>query len=449
MRRLDLRGRVTLASAAVLAAGLAVITVGVSMLLSDQLSSDASDVLRERADVQLATLGQRDGRLVVRELPGREALDERAWVFVDGREVRRPAATPAAHRAARGLANAPRAVERDVGERLRLRAEPAFGRSGHARIATIVVGVSLAPYEDTERIALLALLAVDLFVLAAGALLARRAVGNALRPVADMTSRAADWSEHDLDRRFGLGPPRDELTALSGTLDALLGRIAASLRHEQRFSAEMAHELRTPLSHVRGEAELALRAADGGGTARPALEAILRGTDRMAAVIETLMVAARGEARGPGGEADALAVARTALEAVAPAAQARGVGVRVVPGAGPVRVGVDAELAAQALHPLLDNAVRHARSAVRVSAHADGDVVICVRDDGPGVAAAEADAIFEPGRSGADGPGLGLALARRLARSCGGDVRVVPGADGGRFDLRLPGVGPGVQAPFR
>ena len=82
---------------------------------------------------------------------------------------------------------------------------------------------------------------------------------SALRPVALMTEQAEAWSEHDLDRRFGLGEPHDELTRLASTLDRLLDRIAASLRHERRFSAELSHELRTPLAKVTAEAELALR----------------------------------------------------------------------------------------------------------------------------------------------------------------------------------------------
>ena len=80
-----------------------------------------------------------------------------------------------------------------------------------------------------------------------------------LRPVARMTRQAAAWSEHDLDRRFALGEPHDELTELAATLDGLLDRLAASLRREQRFSAELSHELRTPLARVIAEAELALR----------------------------------------------------------------------------------------------------------------------------------------------------------------------------------------------
>src|SRR3954452_279421 len=82
---------------------------------------------------------------------------------------------------------------------------------------------------------------------------------SALRSVSRMTRQAATWSERDLDRRFGLGEPHDELTQLASTLDGLLHRLAASLRHEQRFSAELSHELRTPLSRVIAETELALR----------------------------------------------------------------------------------------------------------------------------------------------------------------------------------------------
>ncbi len=219
-----------------------------------------------------------------------------------------------------------------------------------------------------------------LFVLLAGALLTRRAVGMALRPVADMTQQAADWSEHDLGGRFTLGPPRDELTALAATLDGLLGRIEAALRHEQRFSAEMAHELRTPLAGVRAEAELALRHGRSDAELREALDVVLAGTDRMQAVIETLLTAARREGAGAPGSSDAAAIVRS-LE---------GPGVRVSVPDGTVGVGADQELVAAALHPLLENAVRHAAHEVRVELARDGgEVVVAVlqrrpRDPGRG-----------------------------------------------------------------
>ena len=437
MSRLTLKDRVTLASALVLAAGLALITLGFNLLLSHRLSADASEVLRERADAQLAALDVRSGRVVLRGAIDNEELDRETWVYTDGGAIVRAPGSPDLQRAADSLAGVARETERNLGERFSLFAEPAFAR--RRRVGTVVVVLPLAPYEHTERIARYSTLLLDLFVLAAGVLLVRRAVGKALQPVADMTRRAADWSEHDLDRRFGLGPPRDELTALSATLDGLLARIGSSLRHEQRFSAEMAHELRTPLSGVRGEAELALNVRGTPADVRASLEQILRGTERMEAVIETLLAAARADARGAPGSADAAAAARLAVDALAAVAQSAGVEVAVTAREPSPRVGADEDLVAQALHPLLDNAVRHARRAVTVAiSREQAEVVFCVQDDGRGIEDASPESLFEPGASGAGGAGLGLALARRLARSCGGEVSAMPSGDGGRFLLRLP-----------
>jgi two-component system OmpR family sensor kinase len=438
--RLTLKDRVTLASALVLAAGLAVLTLGFNLLLSHRLTQDAAAVARERADAQLAALDVRGGRLVLRDAIHNESLDRETWVYADGRAILRAPGSPRLQRAVDKLAGVSSDTVATVGEDFRLQAEPAF--DGQRRVGTVVVALALEPYEHTERIARIATLLLDIFVLTAGVLLVRRAVTKALQPVADMTAQAAEWSEHDLDRRFGLGPPRDELTALSATLDALLARLGSSLRHEQRFSAEMAHELRTPLSGVRGEAELALNARDTPPEVRESLEQILRATERMEAVIDTLMAAARNDARGVPGAADAAGAARLAVDSVQPAAQTAGVEVALTAPDPPLAVGADEDLVAQALGPLLDNAVRHARRAVTVAISKErADVIFCVQDDGAGTEAASAEQLFEPGSSGVGGAGLGLALARRLARSCGGDVSAVANGDGGRFLLRLPGLG--------
>src|SRR5439155_26015788 len=105
---------------------------------------------------------------------------------------------------------------------------------------------------------------------------------SALRPVARMTEQAASWSEHELDRRFELGQPHDELTQLGATLDGLLDRLAASLRRERRFSAEVSHELRTPLARLIAEAELALRRERSTVEYRAALEFILGSAQQVA-----------------------------------------------------------------------------------------------------------------------------------------------------------------------
>src|SRR5689334_21280211 len=379
----------------------------------------------------MATLRVAGDRLVRRDGPGDAALDADAWIFdAHGGAIERSPAPAAVSRAVEALARVRRPTRTEAGDDVRLLARP-VGRAG-----VVVVGLSMEPYEHTEQLAVVGTVVLDVFVLLAGALLARRAVGTALRPVADMTARAAEWSEHDLHRRFALGPPRDELTALAATLDGLLGRIDAALRHEQRLSAEMAHELRTPLSGVRGEAELALATGHTTGELRAALESVLAATDRMAAVIDTLLAAARSD--GGRGSSDAVAAAHSVVAVVRPAAAAHHRRVDVRAATAPVTARVAEEVIAGALHPLLENALRHAAHAVEVTVgRNDGTVVIAVTDDGSGIARDDAERIFEPGVSGGDGAGLGLPLARRLARAAGGDV-VAVAQRGGRVELRLP-----------
>jgi len=423
----NLRGRVTLATVVTLSVGLLFLGVALNLLLDNRLTADADTVLANRSGAVLATLDTSRPELGIHDNAGDAVLDEQAWVFdMTGRAVERPPVGDEADAVATSLRNVSRPTTRVIEDHARLLATPAFDASGR-HVGTAVVGVSMNPYERTKHLAALGTLVLTLFVVAAGALLARRAVGAALRPVADMTVQAADWSEHDLDRRFALGAPRDELTALAATLDGLLGRISAALRHEQRFSAEMAHELRTPLSGVRAEAEFALSHGADEAELRTALEQVLAGTDRMAAVIDTLLVAARREGTAPLGSSDAAAIVRSLAED----------NVSVIVPEGSVPVGADQELVAAALHPIIENARRHARHAVQIELARDGgDVVVSVSNDGDGIASEDAERIFAPGVSGTGGAGLGLALARRLARAAGGDV--IAAAPKPRFELRLP-----------
>src|SRR5437868_4278256 len=130
-----------------------------------------------------------------------------------------------------------------------------------------------------------------------------------------MTRQAADWSEHDLDHRFALGAPHDELTELAATLDGLLDRLSASLRHERRFSAELSHELRTPLARVLAESELALRRERTTQEYREALELIHGNAGQLSRTVDALVAAARYEAGGERGTADARAVAEAVAHA--------------------------------------------------------------------------------------------------------------------------------------
>jgi two-component system, OmpR family, sensor kinase len=437
----SIRARLLLAVLGAVVLAVAAMTVGFNLLLSRSLSRNANDLARARATAQLAALRPTGGRLEVGETPDEALGETQLWVFSRGRTVEAPRATKPVTAAAQSLAGGRRRFLDVGGADVRLYAAPAV--FGGKRLGTVVAGVLLAPYEQTRRTALIGSLAFAALLLLVVAVAARWLLAAALRPVAQMTEKAADWSERSLDRRFELGAPHDELTRLAATLDSLLDRIAASLRREQRFSAELSHELRTPVSRIVAEAGLALRRERPGSEYRSALEVVLRNAQQVASTIEALVAAAQQEAGLARGTADAYEAATKAAEASRPAAAERGVALEVERPAAPVRVGVDPELATSILQPIVDNAVRYGRNRVRLSvARNSTKVVYLVEDDGPGIDEAELERIFEPGTRGAaaragEGAGLGLALARRLARAASGEVEAVPGT-GGRFEIRLP-----------
>ena len=122
-----------------------------------------------------------------------------------------------------------------------------------------------------------------------------------------------------------------------------------------------------------------------------------------------------------------------------------GIGVLITLPADETRVAVESDLVERIVHPLLDNALRYGRSEVSIGLVPDGTTVtITVSDNGAGIATDETDRIFEPGVRGSAGAhdqrgaGLGLALARRLARSAGGEIVAHAATTGGRFTVRLP-----------
>jgi signal transduction histidine kinase len=416
---------------AVLAAALAVSTLGFNLLFENATATDADRLVRGRAAAQAQIVTVRDGRLVVPRI----AAEGGIWVFSPTGPVARPHTRSEQDAAAQALAfGSPRYLT--AGD-TRLYAQPIV-RNGR-RIGTVVAGVSLQPYEQAETRALLGSLALALVMLALVGLAVWWLLRSALRPVAQMTEQAAVWSERDLDRRFALGEPHDELTQLAATLDGLLDRIAASLRHERRFSAELSHELRTPLARVIAEAEVTLLRERAAAEYREALERTLKSARQVQRIVETLVAAAQQEAEPTRGTSDAYAVACGAAEAVSALADERRVELVAERPQVDVRLGVDGLLAERVLQPVLENACRYGRERARLRIVRDGSkVLFLVDDDGPGVPDEERETIFEPGVRGSGavdgGAGLGLALARRLARAAAGDVTT----DGERFVVSLP-----------
>ncbi len=444
MTRLGLRRRLLLVLLATVAFAVVGLVAGFNLVLGSTLDGNARALVRSRADAKVSSLRVNDGRISVGEAPDDHATDSYVWVFAGNRMLERQPAPATVERAVRSLLHGRRRFVDAPGTDTRLYAAPII--VGGRRTGTVVAGISLAPYEETRSTALVASIIFGAVILALVAVVGWWVLGASLRPVVRMTRQAAAWSEHDLDHRFGLGPPHDELTELAATLDGLLDRIATGFRRERRFSAELSHELRTPLARVLAQCEFALRRRRRPEDYEQTLELIQGNADQLARTVDALVAAARYEAGGDRGTADAAAVAAGAADACGGLADERHVSVEVSRPPQPVRVGVDSDLAERILQPVVENACRYAASRVRIAVTRTNSAVdYAIEDDGPGVREDERERIFEPGvrgtaaaSDGNGGAGLGLALARRLARSVDGDVATEDAKAGGRFVVRLP-----------
>lgn len=438
--RLRVRTRLLLTIVGALALGLAVAFGAFWLVLAQRLSTSATSLARAQARTEAASVQLRNGKLVLSTVSSSAPNPSPTWLFAGDRLLVAPRASARVQRAARSLAGGPERWINVHGE-VRLYAVPLI-RNG-ARYGTVVSAAPLDAYEETTRTTLVGAVLLAVVLLGIAATLSWWILGRVLQPVSQMTEDAAKWSEHDLDRRFDLGEPYDELTGLAATLDNLLERIAASMRHEQRFAAELSHELRTPLARIRGEAELALGRERSAEEYREALASVHRNAEHMTGTVEALVAAARHEADASGLPSDVRAAVTGAIENARESSPGIRISESLPP--DPVRVNARSELVAAMLQPLLDNAARYASSTLAVEVRRNGSYVsIDVLDDGPGVSEDESERIFEPGARGraaggsGGGAGLGLSLARRLARSAGGDVSVSPSDGGGRFSLTLP-----------
>lgn len=434
-----LRSRLALVAVLTTAAWVVALTALFNVLLAAQLRHQADDLLRTRASAALSTVDvSSDGRLDVREPPNDAALDSGIWVYQGRQAVDRPRARAAVQAAADRLAGStsPRFLDAGAGAAVRLLALP-VRRDGRV-LGTVVTATSVEPYRRTSRTALLASVVLAVLLVAVAYLVTRRVVARALEPVSAMADQAAQWGAHDVGQRFGDAPRPAELRDLAAGLDALLDRIGAALRHEKQLAAELSHELRTPLAVVAAENELLQEGPRSEEERARAYAVIAETTDRMNALLDTLLVQAAQDVTEAPGRCLVEPVLHTALAGTGTVLHTE---VRVPPG---LEAGTSAEVLERILTPLLGNAARYAvsRVTVRAARHGTG-VQVLVTDDGPGVPAHFGDAVFEPGRradpdDGHPGAGLGLALARRLARSAGGDICLVAGDSGATFAVLLP-----------
>ncbi|MEO8755221.1 MAG: ATP-binding protein [Casimicrobiaceae bacterium] len=254
------------------------------------------------------------------------------------------------------------------------------------------------------------------------ALLLWWAVTGGLRPLRALGEQVARRDPDNLARLDANAPPAEVAPLVSG-LNHLFERVGQSIARERQFTADAAHELRTPIAALRTQAQVALGATADDERAK-ALRQVVAGCDRAARLVDQMLTLARLDPARPDrprGACGLAAIARAAIADAVPGAMERAIDIEFT-SEDDGRVDGDAALLAILLRNLVDNAVRYgaAGTHVRVTVAPDAErVELRVADDGPGVPAGEMGRLGErfyrqPGTA-ATGSGLGLSIVRRIA----------------------------------
>jgi signal transduction histidine kinase len=270
--------------------------------------------------------------------------------------------------------------------------------------------------------------------------------GRALRPVEAIRREAEEITGATIDRRVPEPDTDDEVGRLARTMNAMLDRLEVSSQRQRQFVSDASHELRSPLASIRTNLEVALRHSDRADWPVVAQRALAEDVRMEDMVSELLELARLDEVAGP---VPLLTLPEVDLDELVldDTVQQRRVPVdtsRVSAG----RVHGRREQLTRVVRNLLDNAARHATSAVAVELRADDDhtIELTVDDDGPGIPVEERERVFDrftrldDGRArDAGGLGLGLSMVKLITEQHGGTVAIEDAPMGGaRLRVRLP-----------
>lgn len=450
-RALPLRRRIALGTSMVVAGLVLLFALATLVASTIHVMSGASSSARALADEVARDAFRQGGYLPdVDDLRRyRSNLDAQIWVLHAGRVyARSPDAGPRPPLASRsGLILAAQVwrVEEGIGH-------------GYGVVVDWPMAADLRLLRELVLVLLLGLIVTG----AAGALVSRSAVHRVLDPVQAMTDAAVAT----LDRGVPFAPPHlpdepDEFTRLASLLTDIVGRLEERNRRQQRFLAEAAHELRTPLAVLSGNLDLlAGWGGDDPAVRADSTEAMQRTVKRMRRMVDDLLTLERAPVSvRAGASVDLGELAQELAEDAA--ALAPTLRVRAVMPPRSVSALADPDAIRRIAWALLENALAYtpAGGSVRVLAGRERDRAwLAVEDSGPGIPPAERERVFErfyrSGRShgataaGADGGvqapgglGMGLAIARALAQAMGGSLVLGDAADGGtRAELRLAAV---------
>jgi signal transduction histidine kinase len=263
--------------------------------------------------------------------------------------------------------------------------------------------------------------------------------------VAEVTRTAQRIAEGMLDERVPATRSGEEIDQLAATFNQMLDRIQRLVAGIREMTDNIAHDLKSPITRIRGQAEISLAA---GGPLEELAGTAIEESDRLLAMIDAMLFISRTEAgvtRPDCKPIDLAALVRDACELFRALAEDKRI--RLACSAPEqLTLAADAPLVQRMLANLIDNAIKYTPEggevAIALEPDANGAAVIRVRDTGPGIPAADLPRIFErfyrgdPSRS-LPGAGLGLSLARAVARAHGGDITVATSPAGSTFTARL------------
>ena len=275
--------------------------------------------------------------------------------------------------------------------------------------------------------------------------------GRALRPLQKLTAATRRVTAEGLDQRIVVQGEDKEFVELIELFNSMLARLERSFKQAHRFSADAAHELKTPLAILQGQLERAIHAAEDGSSMQAELSGILDEVRRLSTISRKLLLLSQADAgrlkihREPFDLSKALAELVEDTNMLAP-------GLKVSSDIhANLMVGADGGLLRQVFHNLISNAIKYNLEGGWINISTvlwPQKIEVLVANSSPGIPIGDRDKIFERffradpahGRE-VEGVGLGLSVSREIARAHGGDISFKVDADGSvRFSLFLPGV---------
>ena len=268
--------------------------------------------------------------------------------------------------------------------------------------------------------------------------------GRVLAPVGRMADKARRMTAESLAERLPVSNPRDEFGRLGTVFNDMISRVQDSFESLRRFTADASHELRTPLTAMRSVGEVALQAERDPARYRDVIGSMLEEVDRLTALVENLLTLTRADAgkiavsREVG---DLREFASSTANHLRLLAEERQQSLELEPGRATM-ASFDPGILRLALVNLIHNAIKYAPAGgkvrLRVQTRSNGDAIVEVDDNGPGIPVEHRDRVFErfyridSGRaSDTGGAGLGLAIARWAVEANGGRIELESGTPSG------------------